>query len=75
MGFLENAALAASRGVAPADFAATMPAMTALLLDHMADAARRIWRATIRAIRRPSMSTWSGRDGAARALEKSACSR
>ena len=42
MGFLENAALAASRGVAPADFAATMPAMTALLLDHMADAARRI---------------------------------
>ena len=42
MGFLENAALAASRGVAPADFAATMPAMTALLLDHTADAARRI---------------------------------
>ncbi len=42
MGFLENAALAASRGVAPADFAATMPAMTALLLDHMGDAARRI---------------------------------
>ncbi len=42
MGFLENAALAASRGVAPADFAATMPAMTALLLDHMADTARRI---------------------------------
>jgi 3-hydroxyisobutyrate dehydrogenase-like beta-hydroxyacid dehydrogenase len=42
MGFLENAALAASRGVAPADFAATMPAMTALLLDHMADATRRI---------------------------------
>ena len=42
MGFLENVALAASRGVAPADFAATTPAMTALLLDHMADAARRI---------------------------------
>ena len=42
MGFLENAALAASRGVAPADFAATMPAMTALLLDHMVDATRRI---------------------------------
>ena len=42
MGFLENAALAASRGVAPADFAAKMPAMTALLLDHMADATRRI---------------------------------
>jgi 3-hydroxyisobutyrate dehydrogenase-like beta-hydroxyacid dehydrogenase len=41
-GFLEGAALAGSRGVTPADFAATMPAMTALLLDHAADAARRI---------------------------------
>jgi 3-hydroxyisobutyrate dehydrogenase len=28
--------------VAPAEFATTMPTMTALLLDHVADAARRI---------------------------------
>ncbi|MCX6363969.1 MAG: NAD(P)-binding domain-containing protein [Actinobacteria bacterium] len=41
-GFLESAALAASRGVAAADFAAVMPGMTALLLDHIADAVRRI---------------------------------
>ena len=41
-GFLEAAALAASRGVAPAEFAAAMPGMTALLLDHIDDAARRI---------------------------------
>jgi 3-hydroxyisobutyrate dehydrogenase-like beta-hydroxyacid dehydrogenase len=41
-GFLESAALAGSRGVAPADFAATMPAMTALLLGHVTDAARRV---------------------------------
>ena len=41
-GFLESAALAASRGVAPSDFTAAMPGMTALLLDHFADAARRL---------------------------------
>jgi 3-hydroxyisobutyrate dehydrogenase len=41
-GFLEAAALAASRGVVPAEFAAAMPGMTALLLDHIDDAARRI---------------------------------
>ncbi len=41
-GFLESAALAASRGVTPSDFAAVMPGMTALLLDHIADAARRL---------------------------------
>ncbi len=41
-GFLEAAALAASRGVAPAEFAAAMPGMAALLLDHIDDAARRI---------------------------------
>lgn len=41
-GFLESAALAASRGVPVADFAAAMPGMTVLLLDHIADAARRI---------------------------------
>ena len=41
-GFLESAALAARRGVAPTDFAAVMPGMAALLLDHVADAARRI---------------------------------
>ena len=41
-GFLEAAALAESRGVAPAEFAAAMPGMTALLLDHIDDAARRI---------------------------------
>lgn len=41
-GFLESAALAASRGVPPSEFAAAMPDMTALLLDHIADAARRV---------------------------------
>ena len=41
-GFLESAALAASRGVAPSEFAAVMPGMAALLLDHIDDAARRI---------------------------------
>lgn len=41
-GFLEGAALAAGRGVTPTDFAATIPALTALLLDHVKDAARRI---------------------------------
>ena len=41
-GFLESAALAASRGVTPSDFAVAMPGMTALLLDHIADAARRL---------------------------------
>lgn len=43
-GFLEAAALAESRGVPPAAFAAAMPGMTALLLDHIDDAARRIER-------------------------------
>lgn len=43
-GFLEAAALAESRGVPPAGFAAAMPGMTALLLDHIDDAARRIER-------------------------------
>ena len=41
-GFLEAAALAGSRGVPPGEFAAAMPGMTALLLDHIDDAARRI---------------------------------
>ena len=41
-GFLESAALAHSSGVTLPDFAAAMPAMTAVLLDHMTDAARRI---------------------------------
>ena len=41
-GFLEAAALAESRGVPPAEFAAAMPGMAALLLDHIDDAARRI---------------------------------
>ena len=41
-GFLEAAALAESRGVAPAEFAAVMPGMAALLLDHIGDAARRV---------------------------------
>jgi 3-hydroxyisobutyrate dehydrogenase-like beta-hydroxyacid dehydrogenase len=41
-GFLENAALVADRGVPVAELAAVMPGMTALLLDHLADAARRI---------------------------------
>jgi 3-hydroxyisobutyrate dehydrogenase-like beta-hydroxyacid dehydrogenase len=41
-GFLEAAALAAERGVAPSEFAAVMPGMAALLLDHVGDAARRI---------------------------------
>lgn len=41
-GFLESAALAAARGVPVAEFAAAMPAMTALLLDHIDDAARRL---------------------------------
>jgi 3-hydroxyisobutyrate dehydrogenase-like beta-hydroxyacid dehydrogenase len=41
-GFLEAAALAESRGVPPDEFAAAMPGMAALLLDHIDDAARRI---------------------------------
>jgi 3-hydroxyisobutyrate dehydrogenase-like beta-hydroxyacid dehydrogenase len=41
-GFLEAAALADTRGLAPAEFAAAMPGMAALLLDHIDDAARRI---------------------------------
>ncbi len=41
-GFLEAAALAGSRGVPVGEFAAAMPGMTALLLDHIDDAARRI---------------------------------
>jgi DNA polymerase III subunit gamma/tau len=41
-GFLENLALAEDRGVPVAEFAAAMPGMTALLLDHLQDAARRI---------------------------------
>jgi 3-hydroxyisobutyrate dehydrogenase-like beta-hydroxyacid dehydrogenase len=41
-GFLENAALVADRGVPVAELAAVMPGMTALLLDHLADAARRL---------------------------------
>ena len=41
-GFLEAAALAESRGVAPGELAAAMPGMAALLLDHIDDAARRI---------------------------------
>ena len=41
-GFLEAAALAESRGVPPVEFAAAMPGMAALLLDHIDDAARRI---------------------------------
>ena len=41
-GFLEAAALAESRGVPPGEFAAAMPGMSALLLDHIGDAARRI---------------------------------
>jgi 3-hydroxyisobutyrate dehydrogenase len=41
-GFLEAAALAGSRGVPPGEFAAAMPGMGALLLDHIDDAARRI---------------------------------
>ena len=41
-GFLEAAALAETRGVPPGEFAAAMPGMSALLLDHIDDAARRI---------------------------------
>jgi 3-hydroxyisobutyrate dehydrogenase-like beta-hydroxyacid dehydrogenase len=41
-GFLEAAALAESRGVLPGEFAAAMPGMAALLLDHIGDAARRV---------------------------------
>jgi len=41
-GFLESAALAAVRGVSPADLAAVVPGLSALLLDHIADAAHRI---------------------------------
>jgi 3-hydroxyisobutyrate dehydrogenase-like beta-hydroxyacid dehydrogenase len=41
-GFLEAAALAESRGVPPSEFAAAMPGMATLLLDHIDDAARRI---------------------------------
>ena len=41
-GFLENAALVADRGVPVGELAAVMPGMAALLLDHLADATRRI---------------------------------
>jgi 3-hydroxyisobutyrate dehydrogenase-like beta-hydroxyacid dehydrogenase len=41
-GFLEAAALAKARGVPSRDFAAALPGITALLLDHVEDAARRI---------------------------------
>jgi 3-hydroxyisobutyrate dehydrogenase-like beta-hydroxyacid dehydrogenase len=41
-GFLEAAALAQARGVPPREFAAALPGITALLLDHVEDAARRI---------------------------------
>ena len=41
-GFLEAAALVAERGVSPSEFAAAMPGMAALLLDHIDDAARRV---------------------------------
>lgn len=41
-GFLEAAALARARGVLPREFAAALPGIAALLLDHVADAARRI---------------------------------
>ena len=41
-GFFEAAALAATRRVAAREFAAAMPAMATLLLDHIDDAARRI---------------------------------
>jgi 3-hydroxyisobutyrate dehydrogenase-like beta-hydroxyacid dehydrogenase len=41
-GFLEAAALARARGVPPREFAAALPGVTALLLDHVEDAARRI---------------------------------
>lgn len=41
-GFLENAALVAARGVPVAELTAVMPGMAAILLDHLADATRRI---------------------------------
>jgi 3-hydroxyisobutyrate dehydrogenase-like beta-hydroxyacid dehydrogenase len=41
-GFLEAAALAQKRGVPPREFAAALPGIAALLLDHVDDAARRI---------------------------------
>lgn len=41
-GFLEAAALARARGVPPREFAAALPGIAALLLDHVEDAARRI---------------------------------
>jgi 3-hydroxyisobutyrate dehydrogenase-like beta-hydroxyacid dehydrogenase len=41
-GFLEAAALAQARGVPPREFAAALPGIAALLLDHVEDAARRI---------------------------------
>lgn len=41
-GFFEAAALARARGVPPREFAAALPGMAALLLDHVEDAARRI---------------------------------
>ena len=50
-GFLEAAALAAERGVAPSEFAAVLPGMAALLLDHVDDATRRIEDGRLR--RRP----------------------
>jgi 3-hydroxyisobutyrate dehydrogenase-like beta-hydroxyacid dehydrogenase len=40
--FVENTALAAGSGVKPGEFAAVLPSFTTLLLDHVADAARRI---------------------------------
>jgi 3-hydroxyisobutyrate dehydrogenase len=41
-GFLEAAAMAKARGVPPREFAAALPDIAALLLDHVEDAARRI---------------------------------
>ncbi|HEX6945674.1 MAG TPA: hypothetical protein VF196_05730, partial [Casimicrobiaceae bacterium] len=41
-GFFEAAALARARGVPPREFAAALPGIAALLLDHVEDAARRI---------------------------------
>lgn len=41
-GFFEAAALARARGVPPREFAAALPGVAALLLDHVEDAARRI---------------------------------
>jgi 3-hydroxyisobutyrate dehydrogenase-like beta-hydroxyacid dehydrogenase len=41
-GFFEAAALAQARGVPPREFAAALPGIAALLLDHVEDAARRL---------------------------------